>query len=116
MANSVVQEYNSLLQKSRAIVGDYHVVWLSPKDTAGHLSMFLDSSQLCLLQDALLARGTLGLTVQATHCDGTRVVIKLIARGSPVSSYRGIIGRMVSCQQALSHPYVVRLVEVGRLA
>jgi serine/threonine protein kinase len=60
----------------------------------------------------MLARGTMGLTVKATHSDGTRVVIKLISRGPAVSSYWHTIDRMVCCQQALTHPHIVRLVEV----
>ena len=71
-------------------------------------------TDLSVSQGDLLAKKkrTLGLTVQATHMDGTHVVIKLIFRGNPVRSYRAIIRRMVSCQQALSHPYIVRLKEV----
>lgn len=64
------------------------------------------------LQDGLLAKGTMGLTVKATHFDGTRVVIKLISRGPAVNSYWHTIDRMVRCQQALTHSHIVRLVEV----
>ncbi|CAL8461325.1 g856 [Coccomyxa elongata] len=83
----VAQEYDTLLATTGGRVGAYHV-------------------------DGLLDRGTMGLTVKAMHFDGTRVVIKLISRGPAVNSYWHTIDRMVRCQQALTHPHIVRLVEV----
>lgn len=77
-----------------------------------HLCLSIERMPFLQVQNGLLARRTLGLTVRATHSDGTPVVIKLISRGGAVHSNWHAIDRMVRCQQALTHPHIVRLVEV----